>query len=441
MTTDKTTERLRILAEAGPALFTLAERGALLERACDYAVQALGMEAMAILLVDREQGVVRIVAHRNLPDFLLEIGRALPLGKGMAGWVAATGEAQVLDDAPADPRLAYVRDDLLRMNIHGLVSVPMRWADEVIGVVQGAVSRERAFGAEDVHTLTVLAGQIALALRNVERIEELKASEEKYRVLFDAARDGFFIIDMEGHYIDVNPAACQMVGYTREELLAMNTMDLVPPEYPRRPLADRQAMWRRGGRLEIDLVAKTGGRAPVDMTFGVIQYHGREAVLGVCRDVTERRRTEERIKTYQAELEDKVRLLEAQQAAIRELSTPVIQVWEGILVLPIVGAVDSARVRQIMETLLTRIVETQSAIVILDITGVPTVDTAVANHLIKTVQAARMLGARSIVTGLSPKVAQTVVELGVELTGITTCANLRAGLETALAMLGVKVEA
>ena len=435
MTTDKTTERLRILAEAGPALFAIPERQALLERACDYTVQALGLEALAILLVDRGAGVVRIVAQRNLPDFLLEIGRALPLGKGMAGWVAARGEAQIIEDAPADPRLANIRDDLLRVNIHSLVSVPMRWDDEVIGVVQGGVSRERAFGAEDAHTLTVLAGQIALALRNVERAEELKASEEKYRALFDAAHDAFFIIDLEGNYIDVNPAACQMVGYTRHELLTMNMMNLVPPEYPRQPLAARQAMWRRGGRLEIPLVAKTDERVPVDMTFGVIQYHGREAVLGVCRDVAEKKRAEEQIKAYQVELEDKVRLLEAQQAAIHELSTPVIQVWEGVLMLPLIGVVDSNRARQIMETLLTSIVETRSEIVILDISGVPLVDMAVANHLIKTVQAAQMLGARGIVTGLSPKVAQTVVELGVELTGITTRANLRAGLEMALGIV------
>ena len=320
MTTDKTTERLRILAEAGPALFAIPERQALLERACDYTVQALGLEALTILLVDRGAGVVRIVAQRNLPDFLLEIGRALPLGKGMAGWVAARGEAQIIEDAPADPRLANIRDDLLRVNIHGLISVPMRWDDEVIGVVQGGVSRERAFGAEDAHTLTVLAGHIALALRNVERAEELKASEDQ-------------------------------------------------------------------------------------------------------------------LKSYQAQLEEKVRLLEAQQAAIHELSTPVIQVWEGVLMLPLIGVVDSSRARQIMETLLTRIVETQSEIVILDISGVPLVDMAVANHLIKTVQAAQMLGARGIVTGLSPKVAQTVVELGVELTGITTRANLRAGLEMALKMV------
>jgi len=153
------------------------------------------------------------------------------------------------------------------------------------------------------------------------------------------------------------------------------------------------------------------------------------------RQEASRKQAEEQLKAYQAELEDKVRLLEAQQATIRELSTPVIQVWEGVLMLPLIGVVDSSRARQIMETLLTSIVETQSEIVILDISGVPLVDMAVANHLIKTVQAAQMLGARGIVTGLSPKVAQTVVELGVELTGITTRANLRAGLEMALGIV------
>ena len=128
-----------------------------------------------------------------------------------------------------------------------------------------------------------------------------------------------------------------------------------------------------------------------------------------------------------------------QRKAILELSTPVIQIWEGILVLPLIGTIDSARTRQIMEDLLTRVVETQSEVAILDLTGVSVVDTAVANHLMKTVEAAELLGTRCILTGISPAIAQTLVHLGVDLGHIVTCSTLKTGLQRALRMRGMGV--
>lgn len=133
-------------------------------------------------------------------------------------------------------------------------------------------------------------------------------------------------------------------------------------------------------------------------------------------------------------------LEEAHREIIRELSTPVIEVWDEVLVMPLVGVVDSRRAKQMMEQLLTRIVERQSRIVLLDITGVPAVDTDVANHFIKTAQAARLVGAQSILVGISPQVAQTLVRLGVSLTEIETAANLLTGLKKALNILGYSVD-
>ncbi|HEX6988821.1 MAG TPA: STAS domain-containing protein [Bacillota bacterium] len=124
---------------------------------------------------------------------------------------------------------------------------------------------------------------------------------------------------------------------------------------------------------------------------------------------------------------------------IRDLSTPVIQVWEDVLVLPLIGVIDSARARQIMEQLLERIVERQARIVLLDITGVATVDTQVANHLIKTTQAARLVGAHSILVGMSPQVAQALVRLGLSFGNLETYLDLRSGLERAFALLGYSV--
>jgi rsbT co-antagonist protein RsbR len=128
-----------------------------------------------------------------------------------------------------------------------------------------------------------------------------------------------------------------------------------------------------------------------------------------------------------------------QRATISELQTPVIQVWQGILALPIVGTVDTARAQDMTEALLERIVATGSEIVLLDITGVPVVDTAVARHLLETVAAARLLGADVLIVGLSSRTAMTLVQLGIDLTHVTTRATLAKGLEFAFRRLGLAV--
>lgn len=125
---------------------------------------------------------------------------------------------------------------------------------------------------------------------------------------------------------------------------------------------------------------------------------------------------------------------------VRSLSTPVIQVWDDVLVMPLVGVLDSTRAQQMMEQLLERVVTLQARIVIVDITGVPTVDTAVAQHLIRTTKASRLVGATTVLVGISPQVAQTLVRLGVVLDNVDTFIDLRSGLEHALASLGYNVQ-
>lgn len=131
--------------------------------------------------------------------------------------------------------------------------------------------------------------------------------------------------------------------------------------------------------------------------------------------------------------------IDEQRKTITELETPVIQVWKGILALPLVGSVDTARAQEMTEKLLERITETDSEIVILDITGVPVVDTAVARHLLETVAAARLLGAEVLIVGLSTRTAITLVHLGIDLGGVTTRATMAKGLELAFARLGLEV--
>ena len=135
-------------------------------------------------------------------------------------------------------------------------------------------------------------------------------------------------------------------------------------------------------------------------------------------------------------VEERERVIREQQEAIRELSTPVLQVRERLLILPIIGVLDSQRARQLTEQLLGAIQAHRARVVVIDITGVATIDVTVANHLVQTVEAARLMGASAIITGLSSKIAQTLVDLGVDLGMMRTVGDLQGGLEEAERLLG-----
>jgi len=128
--------------------------------------------------------------------------------------------------------------------------------------------------------------------------------------------------------------------------------------------------------------------------------------------------------TTETYLKSREEVIRRQQEDMLELSTPVVKLWEGILALPLIGTLDSARTQVVMESLLEAIVQTNSKVAIIDITGVPTVDTVVAQHLLKTVTAARLMGADCIISGVRPQIAQTIVHLGINLLDVTTKATL-----------------
>jgi rsbT co-antagonist protein RsbR len=139
------------------------------------------------------------------------------------------------------------------------------------------------------------------------------------------------------------------------------------------------------------------------------------------------------IRVFQKSRED---VIQRQQQELLELSTPVVKLWDGILALPMIGTLDSARTQIVMESLLQKIMETESQIAIVDITGVPTVDTLVAQHLLKTATALRLMGADCIISGVRPQIAQTIVHLGVDLQALTTKATLADALALALQRTG-----
>jgi rsbT co-antagonist protein RsbR len=143
--------------------------------------------------------------------------------------------------------------------------------------------------------------------------------------------------------------------------------------------------------------------------------------------------------TSDAFLRSREEVIRRQQDELIELSTPVVKLWQGVVAVPLIGTLDSARTQVVMENLLERIVETDSAIAIIDITGVPTVDTLVAQHLLKTVTAARLMGADCIISGIRPQIAQTIVHLGLDLSEVVTKSSLADAVVIALDRTGFEI--
>jgi PAS domain S-box-containing protein len=183
-----------------------------------------------------------------------------------------------------------------------------------------------------------------------------------------------------------------------------------------------------GGALE-----RQQAQEALERAYAEVERQVEERTAELKREITERERAQEESARLQQEV------IEAQKQALQELSTPIIPIMERIIVMPLIGSIDSMRARDITRALLAGIREHRAKVVILDITGVPIVDSGVADHLNKTIQAARLKGAQAIVTGISDAVAETIVDLGIDWSGVETLSDLQTGLMAALRSLGVKL--
>jgi rsbT co-antagonist protein RsbR len=287
--------------------------------------------------------------------------------------------------------------------------------------------------------------------------------QDVYRYLVDSVEDyGIYMLDAEGRIITWNRGAQRIKGYTADEIIGKNYSILFTDadQAAGKPQQELDAA-RRDGHWEDEAwrVRKDGSQFWASVVLTPVRDADGTArgFVKVTRDLTARKNVEDELRKARAELERRVEertadlksandTLQAQVAqrqrmevAIRELSTPVLPVRERMLLLPVVGVIDSLRARQLTENLLRALRTYRAKVAVLDLTGVPVVDSKVANHLIQTVEAARLLGAMVIITGLSPEIAQTLVTVGVDLSRVTTVGDLRGGLEMAELMLGYRV--
>jgi len=256
-------------------------------------------------------------------------------------------------------------------------------------------------------------------------------SDDSFRVLVDSIKDyAIIMLDPTGHIASWNAGAERFKGYKTAEILGKHFSIFYPPEALQRGLPERELkVAAEEGRFEDEgwRVRKNGEKFWANVVISALRDADGtlRGFAKVSRDLTERKAAEERIRQQARE--------------IMELSTPVMQVWQGVVAAPLIGTLDSARTQQFMERLLDRIVETNSPVALVDIMGVPIIDTQTAQHLIETISAVRLLGAQVVLTGVRPAIAQTLVHLGIDLSGIITRTSMAAGLQVALDILHVEI--
>jgi PAS domain S-box-containing protein len=247
--------------------------------------------------------------------------------------------------------------------------------------------------------------------------------------IVESSDDAIYGKTLDGTILSWNRGAERMYGYLAAEIVGRPVSEMVPSTKPDEvpQLLERVKRGERVDHFETARVRKDGEVIDVSLNVSPIRDASGK-IIGAsttARDITEQKKMHEALTQRAKEILD--------------VSTPVLQVWEGVVVAPFIGTLDTQRAQQFMERLLDKIVETNSSVALLDVTGVPAIDTRTAQHLIETITSVRLLGAQAVLTGVRPAIAQTLAHLGINLADVVTRSSLAAGLRVALDILHLKI--
>jgi PAS domain S-box-containing protein len=378
-------------------------------------------------------------------------------------WFANPTEPLLITDYTTDERVDPVSQDLCaHLGLRASASVPLTQAGRWVGFLMCGWAEPHEFSPQEIVAYTMLPAlaspvvenrRLVISLESMvkERTQALQTeiaekeqaqkvlqiSELLYRTTIDTIDDVIHVVDSDLHLVLYNDAFAQWLKTSgvEEEVIGRNLFELFPflPDSVRQ---EYQQVFTTGERiiLEDSTIIEEQERFTETRKIPVFDDDTVVRVITILHDITERKQAE----TKRGQMQQDI--IEAQQRALQELSTPIIPIVDQIVVMPLIGSVDTMRARDITRALLTGISQYRAKVVILDVTGVPIVDSGVANHLNKTIQAARLKGARTIVTGISDAVAETIVDLGINWGEITTLSNLQTGLIAALGSLGIRLE-
>ncbi len=259
----------------------------------------------------------------------------------------------------------------------------------------------------------------------------------------DVLVEPFFVKDLQHRWIACNQAFCTLIGEPCTAILGHSD-----PDY--RPAHQVEVFWYHDDQvfasgepvIQETEITSTQGITRSTRTRKSPIYTADDKLIGLCGiviDITEIKQRQYQVQQLESTLEEKAATIEVQRMLLEQVAVPVIQVWDGILLLPLIGVIDSYRAGRILEHLLEAINQYNARVLILDVTGVPLVDTAVAMHLIHSTRAAYLLGCDCILVGIGPHIAQTLIALGIDFSHIETQATLQQGLAEAFRRLHLRV--
>ncbi len=398
------------------------------------------------LLPERGDTLVLAEGYGEPGRLMKEQGHHIPVGRGLVGIAARTGQPILVSDV--SKRNDWLPNPLLP-NTRSELAVPIKMGEQVLGVLDVQSSRINGLTDDDQALLLGLCGQIAVAIQNTrilssvqQLVDERTREVAIFQSLTENASYGVWMATPEGVIQYANRASHQIFGYAyaenqdQREMIGLLVSQFLTPQ-TNRSLELQIPALLSGGSWQSETVGirKNGEKFDLlTVVFGIVDATGAPlAVAAISRDISAQKQLEAEQERLNREI------VETQQRLIRDLSAPLIPITENILVLPMIGTIDSARAQQIMESLLQGVESYNAEVVIIDITGVPVLDTSVANHLIQMTSAAALLGAKTVLVGIVPSVAQTLVELGIDLSDIITRNNLQGGVEYALRTQGLQI--
>ncbi len=278
----------------------------------------------------------------------------------------------------------------------------------------------------EIHAIFGMASDIS----DRKQVEEaLRENQRILRAIIDNAPAVIYVKSPDGQLMIVNQLYGKVIGHAVEDIVGKNESEIFPAELISAWRESERHLFEQGQPVQYQNVMYVDAVPHDFLTTQFPLYdddHKPYAVCGISTDVTELRKAEREHAALQGEI------IAAQQAALRELQTPLIPLADGVLVMPLIGAMDDIRAQQVMETLLHGVATYNATVVILDVTGLTVADTHVVSVLLQTTKAARLLGAEMILTGVGPEIAQTLISIGIDFGGIKTPGTLQSGIAYAL---------
>jgi rsbT co-antagonist protein RsbR len=340
--------------------------------------------------------------------------------------VTASGSGDALDQISAG--LNQLADGLAARQAAALATEQrLEELVDLVGAMAALDFTKRATVGEEGTALDALSFGLN-TLR--EEVAASMVSKDYVDNILDSMNDALVVLDHDQTILTVNRAVVRLFGYPKEDLIGKPGRVLFEQEELAATLARTIAQGQSVINQETTCRTSDGQLVPVAVSASAMHDPNRslQGIVCILQDITERKRAEETARQNLAQEET----IRAQNEMLMELSTPLIPISGTIMVMPLIGSLDSRRAQRVLETLLHGISETRAEVVLLDITGVPIVDTQVANALLHAAQAVKLLGAQVILTGIRPEVAQTLVGLGLDLRAITTHSTLQSGIAATL---------